>query len=256
MKNRMKLWIAATSALILILTGCSIVPKETPTDSVPKTTQAPEHTQETVSAVETAKERFGAVLLNEEMFFNLDQGKEMTLSQFCEDATAMAEVDVALTRYALADLDADGIPELLLEITYNKTNIYGTLVLRYEEDITGYEFTYRQLMEIKDDGTFRYSSGAADNGVAHLRITDEGWEYEILSGVKSVGEEIIFFKHHRQISREEYEALMESQDSKPELHWQNYHAEYHQSSIPQYSSKRTPEAGASGVLFNIHHGLP
>ena len=54
----------------------------------------------------------------------------MTIKQYCDDFGAFSEVDVSITRYATADLDADGMRELLLWIMINETNDHGVLVLR------------------------------------------------------------------------------------------------------------------------------
>ena len=54
----------------------------------------------------------------------------------------------------------------------------GFLVLQYENGgVVGYDFTYRQMIDLKKDGTFGYLYGVADTGYARLNFTDDSWEY-------------------------------------------------------------------------------
>ena len=123
---------------------------------------------------------------------------------------AIAETKVSFSNYAFADLDADGTSELLLGIVFNDEFAYGTLVLHTSDVVTGYEFTYRQLMDVKQDGTFRYSGGAADNGIARLEFTQDGWEYRILGSMESSGEAISYYWDGRQVDQDTYNSHLDT----------------------------------------------
>lgn len=217
-------------AALLALAGCTestaplpetTIPEQTVTVANPAPTTEPtepmsEPQPESPEDWESAKVKFERILWDEDIFFNRDQAQEMTLNQFCQHLGAVAEAEVSISSYALADLDGNGIPELLLGIVFNDEFAYGTLVLRYGDGVTGYEFTYRQLMDIKQDGTFHFSGGAADNGIARLRFTDDGWEYNVLGGVESSGEEITYFWDGQQVDQGTYNDHVDTHYFKPD----------------------------------------
>lgn len=200
-------------ALVLFLTGCAIVPKETTPQTCPTASQTvpPETTLETtLETSSTAKDPFEGILLGGKSFFHREQGKDMTLTEFCEYLGTIAETKVSFSNYAFADLDADGSPELLLGIVFNDELAYGTLVLHCGDVVTGYEFTYRQLMDVKQDGTFRYSGGAADNGIARLEFTQDGWEYRIIGSMESREETVSYFWDGQRVDQDTYNSHLDT----------------------------------------------
>lgn len=174
---------------------------------------------------EEAKTKFEAILSGEDGFFNRDQAEGMTIKQYCDSFGAVSEVDVTITKYATADLDTDGIPELLLWITINETNDYGVLVLRYDGGVTGYEFAYRQMADIKTDGTFHYSGGASNHGVARLKFADSGWEYVIIGSVEETDSVTSFFWNGEPVSEDVFWVCFEAQSEKEDVEWRPYPAD-------------------------------
>ena len=77
---------------------------------------------------------------------------------------------ITFPRFAVADLDGDGRREIILEqVIAGQDYGYGFVVLRAESGaIYGHELVYRALENLKADGTFSASSGAADNGFGRL----------------------------------------------------------------------------------------
>lgn len=67
-------------------------------------------------------------------------------------------------RFAVLDMEGDGMIEVVLEVTEPE----GFIILTYFTDGEVYagEVPYRGLLSLKDDGTCTISSGAMDNGVA------------------------------------------------------------------------------------------
>ena len=78
--------------------------------------------------------------------------------------------EITFARFAVADLDGDSKREIILEQVLSGQNYaYGFVVLHVENGaIYGYELVYRALENLKTDGTFSASSGAADNGFGRL----------------------------------------------------------------------------------------
>ena len=74
-------------------------------------------------------------------------------------------------RFTVLDMDGDGVTEVVVELTEWEAFV----VLNSGGDtVYGSEIVYRGLLDLKDDGTFTYSSGAMDNGVAVLSFRSGG----------------------------------------------------------------------------------
>lgn len=67
-------------------------------------------------------------------------------------------------RFTVLDLDGDGLNEVVLEVEAPEAYI----ILSGCENVYAQEWPYRGMLDLKDDGTFYYASGAADSGIARL----------------------------------------------------------------------------------------
>ena len=171
---------------------------------------------------EEAKTKFESILSGESVFLDRDTAEDVTIQQYCESFGAASEVNVSITKYTTADLDADGIPELLLWITINDVNDYGVLVLRYGGGATGYTFAYRQMADIKTDGTFHYSGGASNHGTARLKFGDFGWEYVIIGDVEEADSVTSFFWNGEPVAEDVFWVCFEDQSQKENVEWHPY----------------------------------
>ncbi len=146
-------------------------------------------------------------------------GGEMLLSQFMEQSGMPLE----LPRLAVLDLDGDGQMEAVVK-EYTRGTEYtelGSLVLDVQQGtVYAYDLSIRALNELKADGTFTYSSGAADNGVASLKPEEDSAPYQILaeSRMDSAGG-ISYTVNGLTVSGTEYSAALEQQTRKPEAVW-------------------------------------
>lgn len=171
---------------------------------------------------EEAKAKFESILSGESVFLDRDLAEGVTIQQYCESFGAASEVNVSITKYTTADMDADGIPELLLWITINDVNDYGVLVLRYGGGATGYTFAYRQMADIKTDGTFHYSGGASNHGIARLKFGDFGWEYVIIGGVEETDSVTSFYWNGEPVDEDVFWVCFEAQSEKEDVEWFPY----------------------------------
>lgn len=178
----------------------------------------------TVGNWDSVKAKFEKILSGEDGFLDIDQAEAMTISQYCQSFSVASEVEAAITKYALADLDTDNLPELILWITVNGNNDYGFLVIRYDENggAVGHGFTYRQMMDLKADGTFGYSGGASNTGIARLKFTDSNWEYVILGCVEENNDTVSFFWNGQSVPQDEYWSYVEGQNAKESVEWVTY----------------------------------
>ena len=112
------------------------------------------------------------VLENQESFFSMSSGMSYTLSEYCSSEGDRMGLDVAITRYAFVDMDADGVQEAVVDFRFGENNQVMCIVLKYDSDnavVQGTEFYYRQMYLLKEDGSFAYSGGADNDGWAKLR---------------------------------------------------------------------------------------
>ncbi len=103
-------------------------------------------------------------------FYSADHEKTMTIQEY-RSLFGNGEVVLDIPKYAKVDLDGDGTEETLLWLRVNQITDYGVLVLHQEgETLRGDSFAYRQMFEIKEDGTF-WSSGETD-GPSRLQFEE------------------------------------------------------------------------------------
>lgn len=115
---------------------------------------------------------FIGVLQGNRRFHSYDYGKEMTIAEYCQTWAEAAEITVDVPKFAVVDMDGDGVNEVVLWLRVNEISDYGTIVLRYQDGkIWGQTFTYRQLCNLRINGIFDYSGGADYDGSAKLVFT-------------------------------------------------------------------------------------
>lgn len=128
-----------------------------------------------------------------------------------------------ITNFTVIDMDEDGQLELVLA--------YGDMgyeVLSFIDGIVyGYDMDLREMICLKADGTFNYSSNFADGGFGKLRISKDSIEIEELayceSNKKDNGEfEILYFIGNDRVSEIAYEEFCCEQDNKDETIWYDY----------------------------------
>ncbi len=112
------------------------------------------------TAVPTALKAYGAILQNQAPFISAYDNKTVTLDAHLESLGD----GFAVSGFAVLDMDQDGTPEVVLaESRYGNDMLFE--VLDYQNGtVYGYDFGYRALLGLKEDGSFSFSSGAAENG--------------------------------------------------------------------------------------------
>ena len=116
-------------------------------------------------------------------FYSRDFENAYTMSDFCAElAKTMGTEQVPkLARYAILDMDGDGITELVVE--FEGTGDLPRLVLgSFDGQIMGNVYYERQMSHIKADGTFYASGGIGNRSWARLQRSNDGWTVEKLEG--------------------------------------------------------------------------
>ena len=120
----------------------------------------------------TVLAEFIGVLQENRRFYSYDYSKEMTIGEYCQTWGEASEITVDVPKFTVVDMDGDGVNEVVLWLRVNGTSDYGTMVLRYQDGkIWGHTFAYRQLCNLRVNGTFDYSGGADYDGSARLVFT-------------------------------------------------------------------------------------
>jgi len=129
-------------------------------------------------SLEVLQAKLIEVLSGKDTFFSHSYEKNLTIDEYCSTFSAESGITVEITKYTAVDLDQDNVPEVVLWITVNEYSDYGTAVLRYHNgEVEEYTFTYRQMFDLKRDGTFS-CSGSEFDGIASLTFHEDGWHYK------------------------------------------------------------------------------
>lgn len=168
-------------------------------------------------AAVSPREALEAVINGDARLTSVADGRETALEDLVDSTfeTAMIFRDVAWV-----DLDGDGIEEAALAL-YANDDPFGFELLRYSEGIVyGYALTYRELMALKTDGTFFYSSGAQDNGIGVIAFTKDAYAIIPLSSCESTDDGgISYIVDGTNAAQDAYQNAIDAQQSKENVAW-------------------------------------
>lgn len=132
----------------------------------------------------------------------------------------LLEADEIFGRYALADLDGDGLTEIVLEWLKNGEG-YGYAVLDWQNgQAVAIQMVYRALLMLKGDGTFSWSSGAADNGFGRMLPGWHGYSLQV-DGFMEPDESggIVYRVNGQEVEKSVYDGVLVHQNAKPDAIW-------------------------------------
>lgn len=128
------------------------------------------------------EERYKAILLENGEFVNIDimdHKRKLNLQNIGEAVTDDDSIKVEATQFTMVDLDGNGEDEIVLWLQVNGISDYGFEILYYhDQEVYGFTLTYRQFLDLKTDGTFLASGGAADTRVCKLQLSANGYQIE------------------------------------------------------------------------------
>lgn len=172
------------------------------------------------------EESYKAVLLNNGDFISTDlQNRKLNLKDIKEAITDDESISVAASKFAIVDLGRTGENEVVLWLQINGVSDYGFEILRYQEGaVYGYTLPYREFMDLKTDGTFIFSGGAADSGIGKLEFSNDGYTVDKLyyseSQFNSDNEqEVQYFANGAPCSEEDFNSAMSQQVEKNNVGW-------------------------------------
>ena len=138
---------------------------------------------------------------------------------------------VTLSRFAVIDLDRDGVNELVVwpgidgDDSVEQVSVVGYLILRRQGDeVLGYQPGFRTFAYLKEDGTFHWSGSAFNWGYGVMRFTEDGFEVDDVTWCEVRDpEENRYFVDRLRAEEEEFFAAVQAQDDKPDVQWYLYH---------------------------------
>ena len=169
---------------------------------------------------------YKSTLLGKSDFICTDLGNErINISGIGRAVTDDDSITVSSTRFASVDVDGDGENEVVLWLQINNASDYGFEILHnINGEIYGYTLQYRTFMNLKKDGTFLFSGGAADSGIGKLSFSETGYSVNTQvysqSGYDSNNELTIqYFINDESCSEDEFNESLGEQDQKPDVEW-------------------------------------
>lgn len=123
------------------------------------------------------------VLKNQALFYSVSYDESCTLAKYCTSESEVMGFNVSITQYTFVDMDNDGVQEAVVDFRFGENSQVMCMVLKWDsssEIVSGTEFYYRQMSQIKEDGSFAYSGGGDNDGWAKLRWENDTWVKEVV----------------------------------------------------------------------------
>ncbi len=165
-------------------------------------------------------ERYQRVLNHEAQLYSTSDRANLYLGQL----SAGVDGPMTFTRFAMADLDADGMAEVVVQLSVGGNEYYGYEVLDERAGrVYGYELVYRSLEDLKADGTFSFASGAADVGFGTLKPGDETYTIESIAYSEMAADgNVRYYSGGTPVTEEAFDRLYDAQNRKASVTWYDF----------------------------------
>lgn len=169
---------------------------------------------------------YKSILLGQKNFISTDLSNEsLNIDEIGKAITIDDSITVNATKFAIIDIDGDGEDEIVLWLQINGISDYGFEILHDQKGkVYGYTLQYRAFMGLKTDGTFTFSSGAADSGIGKMIFSKTG--YSIIKQAYSQSKydsnnesTIQYFINDESCSKDEFNAVINAQEQKSDIEW-------------------------------------
>lgn len=172
------------------------------------------------------EKNYKSILLGKSSFICTDlANKSLNISEIGQAVTDDDSVTVSATKFAIIDIDGDGEDEIILWLQINGISDYGFEILHYQNgEIYGYTLPYRAFMNLKTDGTFLFSSGAADFGIGKMFFSETEYSVSAQTYTQSRYDSnneltIQYFIHDESCSEDEFNDVINGQEQKADVEW-------------------------------------
>jgi len=155
-------------------------------------------------------------LINRNLTHDSKEGKNILLSEWLEES------NLEIVQFTIIDFEGNSTPEVIIELSF-----HGDRIVFYDVGgkIYAAEFTFRGMTEIKKDGTFTGSSGAASSNISKLQFTNG--ITEILLGYSDLIYENnepyeVYYINNEKVSEDEYSTFVKKNFEKEDTEWYSY----------------------------------
>ena len=168
-----------------------------------------------------AMDAYKAILQSNMVFFSTENKKNYKLKEFDYDNGSELDEPLQAHRYAYINLRGDDRPTLVVELSSGFDGAFE--VLRYQEGVVyGFNFGYRALLDLTNDGTAYGSNGASDGRFYRLSIEKERYKEEVLGYSKSNSDESVsYFIGDKKVTNEAYDEFVSGM-GKNKVVWQDF----------------------------------
>lgn len=161
-----------------------------------------------------------AIMENQSFLYDTLSKKEMLLTDWEKNT------GYAVSKYTVIDLDSDANLETVLWLTRGKDEYAGFLILHSDEEKTyAHLLYYRQFANLKEDGTFDYSSGVANHGFGEISFSGDAYSINKIAYCESEDNTTVSYyseRDSRSLTKAEYESWERAQSNKTEPVWYDY----------------------------------
>ena len=168
---------------------------------------------------------YNAVLQNKAEFFSTDNKKNLYLKDFLTNQEIYG-TNFDVTHFSVIDMDGDKAPEVVLELSVGGEPEFYEVLHYMNDSVYGYLIVYRGLEGLKADGTFRFSSGAADNGWGKLRFESTACTTDMLGySQSSQGDNTLtvsYFIDNESVTKESFDSFDNVQSGKDDAVWYEF----------------------------------
>ena len=153
------------------------------------------------------------ILTNEIKHFDVNKKGNIFLKDYFKEN----DVTDGEKRFAIVDLDGEGIPEIVIE------HDPGVLrVLRFEHGtVYGFSFDFRAMNGIKKDGSFEWTNSAFNSGIG--RQTFSGTYTNCINMAEESSEPNQefgdYYVYYNKVTEQQYRSFMNAQYQKEEVDW-------------------------------------
>lgn len=177
-------------------------------------------------SVELEENTYKSILLGKSDFICTNLANEsINIGEIGQAVTDDDSVTVSATKFTIMDIDGDGKDEAVLWLQINNISDYVFEILHYQNgEIYGYTLHYRAFMNLKTDGTFLFSSGAADSGIGKMTFSETGYSVRAMAYSQSGYDEnneltIQYFVNDEPCSEDEFNDVISGQEQKADVEW-------------------------------------
>ena len=149
-------------------------------------------------------------VLDEQRSYITRNGSEEYISDYAKEIISDGNINVS---YAILNMDVDSQNDKEMVVLLESNGDGKYLILNYEDDglVYGFKKEYREMLNLKTDGTYKISGGAADTKIIKSTFNKNQIFDNIVAGVEN-GK--YTFNNNSLNSKEDFEKCMEEFDSK------------------------------------------